>query len=318
MDLMNRVCKPFLDKFMIVFIDDILIYSKNKKEYEEHLKAILELLKKEELLYLKGSEGLLSVILTSMLDQGLGVVLMQREKVIAYASRQLKLHDKNYTTHDLELGAVVFALKIWTTSPPMLANNYSGVIRSRKNTKGHLVVGTKPIYLNGNGTILITMELFVTKLPKNTTRLTTIKPHLGDCRPDSLSLEKCFLYNESGNWSPWRNWQEIYLKRWSRGNEFCSHSCDRDPSPVLVGARGVEKFNNTSGSPGIVHETPRKIIHNQVKKIQAAVVIETRELLSDLKLRFGKRGKLNPRYVGPFKVLEKVGAIAYKLNFLKS
>nr|GEW42874.1 reverse transcriptase domain-containing protein [Tanacetum cinerariifolium] len=49
MDLMNRVCKPYLDKFVIVFIDDILIYSKDEKEYEEHLKAILELLKKEEL-----------------------------------------------------------------------------------------------------------------------------------------------------------------------------------------------------------------------------------------------------------------------------
>ncbi|GJY74212.1 putative reverse transcriptase domain-containing protein, partial [Tanacetum coccineum] len=49
MDLMNRVCKPYLDKFVIVFIDDILIYSKNEKEHEEHLKAILELLKKEKL-----------------------------------------------------------------------------------------------------------------------------------------------------------------------------------------------------------------------------------------------------------------------------
>nr|GEY30888.1 hypothetical protein [Tanacetum cinerariifolium] len=49
MDLMNRVCKPYLYKFVIVFIDDILIYSKNKKEHEEHLKLILELLKKEEL-----------------------------------------------------------------------------------------------------------------------------------------------------------------------------------------------------------------------------------------------------------------------------
>ncbi|GKE59556.1 putative reverse transcriptase domain-containing protein, partial [Tanacetum coccineum] len=48
MDLMNRVCKPFLDKFVIVFIDDILIYSKNKKKHEEHLKAVLELLKKEK------------------------------------------------------------------------------------------------------------------------------------------------------------------------------------------------------------------------------------------------------------------------------
>ncbi|GKA33813.1 putative reverse transcriptase domain-containing protein [Tanacetum coccineum] len=45
--------------------------------------------------------------------KGLGVVLMQNEKVIAYASRQLKIHEKNYTTHDLELGAVVFALEIW-------------------------------------------------------------------------------------------------------------------------------------------------------------------------------------------------------------
>ncbi|GJS85743.1 putative reverse transcriptase domain-containing protein [Tanacetum coccineum] len=44
---------------------------------------------------------------------GLGCVLMQRGKVITYASRQLKIHEKNYTTHDLELGAVVFALKIW-------------------------------------------------------------------------------------------------------------------------------------------------------------------------------------------------------------
>ncbi|GKE71595.1 putative reverse transcriptase domain-containing protein [Tanacetum coccineum] len=44
--------------------------------------------------------------------KGLGIMLMQREKVIAYASRQLKIHEKNYTTHDSELGAVVFALKI--------------------------------------------------------------------------------------------------------------------------------------------------------------------------------------------------------------
>nr|GEV40739.1 putative reverse transcriptase domain-containing protein [Tanacetum cinerariifolium] len=49
MDLMNRVCKPYLDKFVIVFIDDILIYSKNKEDHEEHLKTILELFKNEKL-----------------------------------------------------------------------------------------------------------------------------------------------------------------------------------------------------------------------------------------------------------------------------
>ncbi|GKC15287.1 putative reverse transcriptase domain-containing protein [Tanacetum coccineum] len=47
MDLMNRVCKPYLDKFVIVFIDDILVYSKDEEEHGKHLKIILELLKKE-------------------------------------------------------------------------------------------------------------------------------------------------------------------------------------------------------------------------------------------------------------------------------
>ncbi|GJW98847.1 putative reverse transcriptase domain-containing protein [Tanacetum coccineum] len=50
MDLMNRVCKPYLDKFVIVFIDDILIYSRNKEEYADHLRIILELLKKGEII----------------------------------------------------------------------------------------------------------------------------------------------------------------------------------------------------------------------------------------------------------------------------
>ncbi|GJY35111.1 putative reverse transcriptase domain-containing protein [Tanacetum coccineum] len=165
-DLMNRVCKLYLDKFMIVFIDDILIYSRNKQEQADHLRIILELLRKEEL-YAKFSkcDFWISIVqfLGHVIDsqgihanlakieavknwaspttpteklceapilalpegnddfficcdashQGLGAVLMQREKVIAYASQQLKPNEENYTTHDLELGAVVFALKIW-------------------------------------------------------------------------------------------------------------------------------------------------------------------------------------------------------------
>nr|GEY72259.1 putative reverse transcriptase domain-containing protein [Tanacetum cinerariifolium] len=55
MDLMNRVCKLYLDKFVIVFLDDILIYSRNKEEHENHLRIILELLKKEKL-YVKFSK----------------------------------------------------------------------------------------------------------------------------------------------------------------------------------------------------------------------------------------------------------------------
>ncbi|GJT54335.1 putative reverse transcriptase domain-containing protein [Tanacetum coccineum] len=186
MDLMNRVCKPYLDKFVIVFIDDILIYSKSEEEHEVHLKTILDLLKTEmvesviknredpvspnrkfrSFLGLAGyyrrfienfskiakpltlltqknkayvwgdkqeeafqilKEKLCNAPVLALPDgpddfvvycdaskQGFGgCVLMQQGKVIAYASRQLKIHENNYTTHDLELGAVVFALKIW-------------------------------------------------------------------------------------------------------------------------------------------------------------------------------------------------------------
>nr|GEX64643.1 hypothetical protein [Tanacetum cinerariifolium] len=110
MDLMNHVCKLYLDKFVIVVIDDILIYSKSKEEQEVHLKLILELLKKEKL-YAKFSkcefwlqEG---QFLGHVVNRdGIHVDPSKRGKVTAYASRQLKVHEKNYTTHDLELGAV--------------------------------------------------------------------------------------------------------------------------------------------------------------------------------------------------------------------
>ncbi|GKA20595.1 putative reverse transcriptase domain-containing protein [Tanacetum coccineum] len=59
----------------------------------------------------EGSENF--VVYYDASQKGLGAVLMQKEKVIAYASRQLKVHEKNYTTHDLELAVVVFALKMW-------------------------------------------------------------------------------------------------------------------------------------------------------------------------------------------------------------
>ncbi|GJS65188.1 putative reverse transcriptase domain-containing protein [Tanacetum coccineum] len=91
--------------------------QKNVKfDWSEKAEAAFQLLKQRlcsaPILALpKGSENF--VVYYDASRKGLGVVLMQREKVIAYVSHQLKIHKKNYTTHDLELGAVVFALKIW-------------------------------------------------------------------------------------------------------------------------------------------------------------------------------------------------------------
>ncbi|GJV19477.1 putative reverse transcriptase domain-containing protein [Tanacetum coccineum] len=86
----------------------------SKEEHEVHLKLVLESLRKKKL-YAKFSKYGVDdfVVYCDASNQGLGCVLMQRGKVIAYASRQLKIHEKNYTTHDLELEAVVFTLKTW-------------------------------------------------------------------------------------------------------------------------------------------------------------------------------------------------------------
>nr|GEW16405.1 hypothetical protein [Tanacetum cinerariifolium] len=86
----------------------------SKQEHEEYLKTILELIKKEEFApILALPEGVENyIIYCDASHKGLGDVLMQNEKVIAYASRQLKTHEKDYMTHDLELRASVFVLKI--------------------------------------------------------------------------------------------------------------------------------------------------------------------------------------------------------------
>nr|GEX34976.1 putative reverse transcriptase domain-containing protein [Tanacetum cinerariifolium] len=98
MDLMNRVCKPYLDKF--------------GKDQEMDFQILKQKLCKAPILALQeGNDDF--VVYCDASIQGLGDVLMQREKVIAYASQQLKPHEENYTTHNLESGAVMFDLKIW-------------------------------------------------------------------------------------------------------------------------------------------------------------------------------------------------------------
>ncbi|GAU40284.1 hypothetical protein TSUD_60750 [Trifolium subterraneum] len=215
MDYMNRIFQPYLDKFVVIFIDDILIYSKDPQEHAEHLRIVLNILREKQL-YAKFSKceftlsevkflghvisqggvsvdpskveavlnwerprtvseirsflglagyyrrfilgfseialpltrltrkgaafvwdelcensfNLLKQKLTSApvlvipdpdkkyvvycdaSNKGLGCVLMQEGAVVAYASRQLKPHEENYPTHDLELAAIIFALKI--------------------------------------------------------------------------------------------------------------------------------------------------------------------------------------------------------------
>ncbi|KAG8492988.1 hypothetical protein CXB51_010206 [Gossypium anomalum] len=182
MDLINQIFRQYLDRFVVVFIDDILIYSRDEIEHAEHLRLVLQILRDMQL-YAKFSKcefwlrevsflghvvsasgirvdprkilaildwkpprnitevrsflglagyyrrfvkgfSMIATPMTKLLQKdvkmvrkidasllGLGCVLMQEGRVVAYASRQLKPHEKNYHTHDLELAAIDLNLR---------------------------------------------------------------------------------------------------------------------------------------------------------------------------------------------------------------
>ncbi|KAI3775934.1 hypothetical protein L1987_45694 [Smallanthus sonchifolius] len=265
------------DKFVIVFIDDILIYSRSKEEHAEHLRLILELLKTEKL-YAKFSKSFIEnfskiakpltaltqknvkydwnerteeafhllkqklcsapflalpegnddfVVYCDASHQGLGCVLMQREKVIAYASQQLKVHEKNYTTHDLELGAVIRDAQLEALKEENLENE---VLRGME-------------------------KLFEIK-----------------------SDDVCYYMDRI--WVPKHgNLRDLVMDEAHKSRQKSYADQKRKPVEFQVGDKMLLKVVTWKGV-----------------------------------IRFGKRGKLNPRYIGPFEILQRIGPVAYRLN----
>ncbi|GJS62442.1 putative reverse transcriptase domain-containing protein [Tanacetum coccineum] len=213
---------------------------------------------------------------------GLGCVVMQRGKVIAYASRQLKIHEKNYNTHDLELGAVVFALKIWrhylygTKSDKILAaqneasDESAGLQRGldelieRRSDEALYYLDRIWVPLKGDGYVLVAR-------------------------------------NEKGySWQP-----EIPIWKWER-----------------IAMEFVMKLPRTSSG----HDTIWAIVDRLMKFAHFLPIREDYKMdsvgehvllkVSPWKgvVHFGKKGKLAPRFVGPFKITEKVASCSYRLR----
>ncbi|GJV16928.1 putative reverse transcriptase domain-containing protein [Tanacetum coccineum] len=231
-----------------------------KFDWGEKAEAAFQLLKQKlcsvPILALpEGSDNF--VVYCDASHKGLGAVLMQKEKVIAYASRQHKVHEKNYTTHDLELVALVFALKMWR----------------------HYLYGIKCMVFTDYKSL----------------------QHILDQK--ELNMRQ-------------RRWLELL-------NDY---KCRFDTTQE-------RRTDSRLTGPEIIHETTENIV--QIKsRIQAAH--DRQKCYADVRrkhpefqvgnkvmlkvspwkgvIRFGKRGKINPRYIGPFKIIAKVGIVAYRLE----
>nr|GEV50975.1 putative reverse transcriptase domain-containing protein [Tanacetum cinerariifolium] len=347
-DLMNRVCKPYLDKFVIVFIDDILIYSKDEKEHEEHLKVILELLKKEELIlknhqtndqaYSKevkfewgdkqeaafqllkqklcstpilalpeGSKDFIVYCDASI--KGLGAVLMQRENGKQMVADALSRKEQEplrvralVMTISLDLSKQILNAHTEARKPENIKNeDVRGMLV--ENAKNPKAIREQKLEPRADGTQCLNDMLRACAID------------FGKGRVNHLPLVK-FSYNNSYhasiNAAPF---EALYVRK-------CR-------LPVCWTGVGEAQILG----PELIQETTEKIIHIK-QGMQAAR--DRQKSYADLKrkaiefqvgdkvmlkvlplkgvVRFGKRGKLNPRYIRPFKVLEKIGKVTYKLE----
>ncbi|GJU72886.1 putative reverse transcriptase domain-containing protein [Tanacetum coccineum] len=338
MDLKNRVCKPYLDKFFILFIDDILIYSKSKEDHKVHLKLALELLKKEKLHDTSGlGRGVQARECTCRKATWLGST--DEEKIRwefillkPYMGSISRRADKMY--HDLR------DMYWWPGMKRDISIYVSKCLTCSKVNAEH----QRPLGLLQQPKIpewkwdKITMD-FITKLPRTkcghdtiwviVNRLTKSALFLAireDYRTERLArlyideiiarhgvlgkrLDMSTAYHPQIDGKSERTIQTLEDMLRACVIDFGGNWDVHLPPPVLWAEIGEGSLIG----PELVQETTDKVV---LIKEKLKAVIDHQKSYADNRrvMRFGKKGKLAPSYVGPFEILERIGPIAYRLR----
>nr|GEV86569.1 putative reverse transcriptase domain-containing protein [Tanacetum cinerariifolium] len=335
-DLMNRVCKPYLDKFVIVFIDDILIYSKNKEEHENHFRLILELLKKN-FRFLRIGCGIdakqeEAQKPENFKNKDVGGMIRKdipKEKLEPRADETLCLNGRSWLPCYGDLRTVIMhesyrskysihsgsdkiyqdmkKLYWWPNMKADIATyvrkclTCAKVKAEHQRPSGLLVRPEIPQWKWDN----ITTD-FVTKLPKSSQGYDTIWVIV-----DRLMKSAIFLPMKETDLM--EKLERMYLKEVvTRHGIPISIIFDHDE----IVQKTTEKVIQIKQRTQAAHDRQKSYADLKREPMEFQVGDKVMLNVSPWKevVRFGKRGKLNPRYVGTFKVLSKVGAVANKLE----
>nr|GEV83011.1 hypothetical protein [Tanacetum cinerariifolium] len=276
------------------------------EEHVEHLRLVLELLKKEKL-YAKFSKCL-----------GLGCVLMQRGKVIFYASRQLKIHEKSYTTHDLELDAVVFAFKIWRhylyKKKSVIYTDHKSIqhIFSKKELNMRqrrwielfsdydCEIRYHPGKVNVVADSLSRKERLKPKRVRamNMTLQSSIKDRIMTAQKEAVDEFAGYIKTDGQS------------ERTIQTLEDMLRACVLDFKGSWDVHLPLVEFSYNNSYHSSVRCAPFEALHGR----KCRSLIMWAEVGEKGVVHFGKKGKLTPRFVRPFEIIEKVGLVAYQLD----